>query len=135
MEGRTYLVPHDAVSDAGELDTGRLITAAELQAALADVQAQDRLLLFDSNYLDVKFADSGTHVLHASGPGMAAVQGRQYGRFTAVVLQALQGWGDADQDGRVSVLELAGLWLAIFPPSRPLPSTPSSGFTGRISLW
>ena len=107
--GQTYLVPHDALlSDTNQLDTSRLIAAADLQAALDEVLASRRLLLFDSNYLDIEPGTEGTYVFHASGPGKPAQQGRKYGHFTAVLLQALQGWADADQDGRVSVLELAG---------------------------
>ena len=107
LEGQTYLVPHDAMSDASQLDTSKLITAAELQAALDGVQARDQLLLFDSEYLDLQFRAMGTHVLQASGPEGDSLQGRQYGQFTAVLLRALQGWADADQDGRVSVFEMA----------------------------
>ena len=107
VEGQTYLVPHDAMSDASGLDTSRLITPAELQAALDSVGTRDRLLLFDSDYLDVQFREKGTHVLQASGPGTISLQGQQYGEFTATLLQGLKGWGDANQDGRVSVFELA----------------------------
>lgn len=109
-EGQTYLVPHDAaLSDPGAPDTAGLIRADELQAALDKVPATHRLWLFDGgNYLDIDTSIQGTHVLQATGPGGMAAESRGHGHYTAVLLQALQGWGDADQDGRVSVMELMG---------------------------
>ena len=108
-EKQTYLIPHDALSSgADQPDPGKLISAADLRAALDKVRANYRLLLFDSDYLDMGPVTQGTYVLHASGPGGHAREGGMHGSFTTVLLQALQGWGDADQDGRVSVFELAG---------------------------
>ena len=108
-EQQTYLIPHDALlSGTGQPDPGKLISAADLRTALGKVRANYRLLLFDSDYLDMGPVTQGTYVLHASGPGGHAREGGMHGSFTTVLLQALQGWGDADQDGRVSVFELAG---------------------------
>lgn len=109
-EEQSYLIPHDAaLRGGGKMEDSELIPATELQAALDSVRAGHRLFLLDSDYLHVAPNAEGTHVLLASGPGKGrAMQGRTYGFFTSVLLQALQGWGDADQDGRVSVFELAG---------------------------
>lgn len=100
----TSLLPHDAAPR----DLWTWIRAVELQAALDKVQA-GRRLLFDSHYLDIQARAKGTHVLQATGPGGSAAEGREHGgHFTAVLLQGLHGWADADQDMQVSVLELAG---------------------------
>ena len=104
---QTYLVPHDSVmSDENQPDPRTLIASADLQAALDSVRAR-RLFLFDSDYHDIVPDTRNTHVFLASGPQGGSTQGWMYGAFTAVVLQALQGWADANQDGRVSVFELA----------------------------
>ena len=104
-EGETWLLPHDAEPR----DLGTWIRAAELQAVLDKVQAHHRLLLFDSMYIDIEAGIKGTHVLQATGPGGTAMEGKEHGgHFTAVLLQGLRGWADADQDMQVSAFELAG---------------------------
>ena len=102
--GETGLVPHDA----SPRDLGTYIQAAELQAALDRVRAGRRLLLFDSMHIDIEARSRGTHVLQATGPGGMATEGKHGGHFTAVLLQGLRGWADADQDMQVSAFELAG---------------------------
>ncbi len=109
-EGETWLAPQDAApSGQGAQSLATLLSATELQAALDGVQANRRLLIFDgSMYVDVDTGVQGTHLIQATGPGGAAYSGVGLSRFTAVLQQGLQGWADADQDGRVSVFELAG---------------------------
>lgn len=118
----TSLLPHDAA----RRDLGTWIRVVELQAALDKVQAGRRLLLFDSHYLDIQARAKGTHVLQATGPGGAAAEGREHGgHFTAVLLQGLHGWADADQDMQVSVLELAGFVARQLPAFFDVAQIPS----------
>lgn len=108
-DGESYLAPHDAgpLSEKSPALTGG-VSAADFHAALEGMPAKQRLLLFDSIHFDVRMSPEGTHVIQAAGPGGMAFASSDGGRFTKILLQALQGWGDADQDGRVSVFELAG---------------------------
>ena len=131
-EGQTYLLPHDAGLKNKAIDTASLIAAADLQAALDKVPATHRLWLFDSNYIDVDSSVRGTHVLQATGPGGHAVEGQHgHGHFTTVLLQALQGWGDADQDGRVSMMELASFVGHHLPAISPRDQFPTIRLYGE----
>ena len=107
-DGEHYLVPHDARLTAGKAGNARnLVGATHLREALATVQAKRRLLLFDCMHFDVRIGVQGTHVILGAGPGGEAFTGPEGGPFTRALVQALQGWADADQDGQVSVFELA----------------------------
>ena len=108
-DGESYLLPYDAgpFSQDPPALTGR-VSAADFRTALDGMQAKRRLMLFDSMHFDFGFGRAGTHVIQAAGPGGTAMATMEGGPFTKTLLQALQGWGDADQDGRVSVFELAG---------------------------
>ena len=124
--GRAYLVPHGALlSDGNQLDTNELLSATDLQLALDRVRAEHRLLLFDSDYIDIGLGTKGAHVFHASGPKGRALQGEKHGYFTAMLLQGLEGRADADQNERVSVLELADFvarHLPAFSSDRQFPA-------------
>ena len=124
-EGETYLLPQDAaLSGQGSPILATLLSAADLRTALGGVQASHRLLIFDSMYFNIDIGIEGTHVLQATGPEGSAMNDERGGVFTTVLLQALQGWADADQDGKVSVFDLAGFvgrHLPVFSSSRQFP--------------
>ena len=142
----TYLLPQDAaLSGQGSPILATLLSAADLRTALGGVQANHRLLIFDSMYFDVDTGVQGTHLIQATGPGGVAFSGvgKELSRFTVVLLQGLQGSADADQDGRVSVFELAGYVgrhlpassspsqfpvIRLYGPDFPLVGKPEAGF-------
>ena len=126
QDGESYLAPHDAaLSDEKSPKATNLVSAADLRTALGGMQAKRRLLLFDSMHFDVRIGIEGTHVIQATGPGGMVLATSEGGNFTNALLQALQGWGDADQDGRVSVFELAGFVGRHLPALDPSPQIPA----------
>ena len=133
-DGEQYLVPHDARVTAGEprneaRNAMNLVGTAHLREALATVQAKQRLLLFDSMHFDIRIGVQGTHVILGAGPGGVAFAEPDGAPFTRVLLQAMQGWADADQDGVVSVFE-----LAVFV-GRQLPALDSNPQIPDITLY
>lgn len=129
------LVPYNVtLSDQGEAK-GTMICADELRTVLEKVPATHRLWIFDSNHVDIDSCSyiapdyiEGAHVLQATIQRGHAFEGKGHGWYTAALLQALQNWADVDydQDGRVSVRELAaavGHQLPVVSVGRQFPTS------------
>ena len=130
-DGESYLLLYDAgpLSQDPPALTGR-VSAADFRMALDGIQAKHRLVLFDSVYFDFGFSTEGTHVIRAVGPKGVPLATKEGSPFAKALLQALRGWGDADQDGRVSVFELAGFVGRHLPALDPRSQSPAIAFHG-----
>ena len=130
-DGKSYLAAHDSeLSEETPPALTNGLSTEDLRAALHEMQARQRLLLFDSMHFDFPMGTEGTHVIQAAGQGGMAFESEEGGRFTRALLQALQGWGDADQDGRVSVFELAAFVGRHLPALDSPPQIPAIALHG-----
>jgi hypothetical protein len=128
--GDVYLIPHDGARTA----TARLYALKELQTALSKLKTQLTLLIFDGSVLRVNGEVKGGKRKEAANPQweagprnivrligstgfQAGLEPNQlrHGLFTYYLLRGLRGEADDNQDGEVTLGELAAFLTDTVP--------------------